>query len=196
MDCRACWPAGKAGSTEGGEALTLTATPATPSAPWHVLWTHSHCEQTVNDHLAARGFHPFLPKLPRWSWRAGRRHVIRTPLFPGYLFLNDTLDKASHVELRKSPGLAAVLGDGWERPARVPADEVEAIRRVVDSGASVVPHPYLREGQRVRIVAGPLGGLDALLVRQRPQRDLVVVSVHLLQRSVAVELDISDVVAA
>ncbi len=161
-----------------------------------MLWTRSHCEQTVHDHLSAKGFHPFLPRLPRWSWRAGRRHVVRAPLFPGYLFLNDALDKASHVEVRKSPGLAAVLGDGWDRPACVPAPEVEAIRRVVDSGEDVLPHLYLREGQRVHIVGGPLGGLEALLVRHRPNRGLAVVSVHLLQRSVAVELDISDVVAA
>jgi transcription antitermination factor NusG len=187
---------GIAGSTEGGEALTSIDTTGESAAAWHVLWTRSNCEQKVTDHLSATGFHPFLPKVSSWSWRAGRRHLIHTPLFPGYLFLNDALDKASHVELRKSPGLAAVLGDGWDRPARVPAHEVEAIRRVVGSGAEVRPHPYLREGQRVRIVTGPLGGLDALLVRQRPSRGLVVVSVHLLQRSVAVELDISEVVAA
>ncbi len=165
-------------------------------APWHVLWTRSHCEQAVHDHLAAKGFHPFLPKLRRWSRRAGLRHLISTPLFPGYLFLNDALDKPSHVALRKTQGLAAILGERWDRPASVPPEEVDAIRRVVDSGADVLPHLYLPEGQRVRIVAGPLSGLQALLVRHRPNKGLVVVSLHLLQRSIAVELDIADVVAA
>lgn len=165
-------------------------------APWHVLWTRSHCEQAVHDQLAAKGFHPFLPKLRRWSRRAGLRHLISTPLFPGYLFINDALDRPSHVALRKTQGLTAVLGERWDRPARVPAEEVEAIRRLVGSGADVRPHLYLREGQRVRIVAGPLAGLEAFLVRHRPNRGLVVVSVHLLQRSSAVELDIADVVAA
>jgi transcription antitermination factor NusG len=117
-------------------------------------------------------------------------------LFPGYLFLNDALDRGSHVALRKTQGLASVLGERWDHPAEVPAGEVDAIRRVVESGAEVFPHLYLREGQRVRIVAGPLDGVEALLVRQRPNRGLVVVSVHLLQRSVAVELDAADVVAA
>jgi transcription antitermination factor NusG len=165
-------------------------------APWHVLWTRSHCEQAVHDQLAARGFHPFLPKLRRWSRRAGLRHLISVPLFPGYLFLNDSLDKPSHAALRKTQGLAAVLGERWDRPASVPSGEVEAIRRVVESGADVFPHLYLREGQRVRIAAGPLDGLEALLVRHRPHKGLVVVSVHLLQRSIAVELDIADVVPA
>jgi transcription antitermination factor NusG len=100
------------------------------------------------------------------------------------------------VELRKTPGLAAVLGERWDRPASVPAVEVESIRRLVASGAPLAPHPYLREGQRIQIQAGPLAGLEALLIRQRPQKGLVVVSVHLLRRSVAVELDVADVVAA
>lgn len=199
-------PSGEAGRTEGGEALPVLASvsvepspeiAATGSpAPWHVVWTRSHCEQAVHDQLAVRGFHPFLPKVRRWSRRAGLRHLISTPLFPGYLFLNDALDKPSHVALRKTQGLAAVLGERWDRPAVVPAGEVDAIRRVVESGADVFPHFYLREGQRVRIVAGPLDGVEALLVRHRPNKGLVVVSVHLLQRSVAVELDITDVVAA
>ncbi len=161
-----------------------------------MVWTRSHCEQAVHDQLAVRGFHPFLPKVRRWSRRAGLRHLISSPLFPGYLFLNDVLDKASHVALRKTQGLASVLGERWDRPAQVPAGEVDAIRRVVESGAEVFPHLYLREGQRVRIVAGPLDGVEAFLVRQRPNRGLVVVSVNLLQRSVAVELDVADVVAA
>jgi transcription termination/antitermination protein NusG len=165
-------------------------------APWHVLWTRSHCEQAVHDQLAAKGFHPFLPKLRRWSRRDGLRHLISTPLFPGYLFLNDALDKPSHVALRKTAGLAAILGERWDRPARVPAGEIDAIRRVVESGADVFPHLYLREGQRVRIVAGPLDGVEALLVRHRANKGVVVVSLHLLQRSVAVELDVADIVAA
>jgi transcriptional antiterminator NusG len=167
-----------------------------PVAPWHVLWTHSHCEQTVHDQALAKGFHPFLPKLPGWSRRAGLPHAVERPLFPGYLFLNDTLDRTAHVELRKTRGLAAILGERWDTPARVPASEVEALRRVVGCGATFAPHLYLREGQRVRIVGGPLEGVEALLVRHRPHKGLVIVSVHLLQRSVSVELNLSDVVAA
>jgi transcription antitermination factor NusG len=165
-------------------------------APWHVLWTRSHCEQSVHDQLAAKGFHPFLPRVRHWSRRAGLRHLVSVPLFPGYLFLNDALDKPSHVALRQTQGLAGVLGERWDRPASVPAEEIEAIRRLVHSGVDALPHVYLREGQRVRIVGGPLDGLLALLVRHRPNKGLVVLSVHLLQRSVAVEVDVADVVAA
>src|SRR5437899_2987797 len=85
---RFAWP-DEAGPTEGGEALPLLASVSAESSPesalagspppWHVVWTRSHCEQAVHDQLAVRGFHPFLPKVRRWSRRAGLRHLISTP---------------------------------------------------------------------------------------------------------------------
>jgi transcription antitermination factor NusG len=192
--------------TEGGEALLETVrraeaaanveiAAASPlsSAPWHVAWTNSHCEQAVHDQLAARGFHPYLPKLRRWSHRAGRSHLVDVPFFPGYLFLNDSLDRSAHVEVRKTRGLASLLGERWDRPEAVPPDEIEAIRRVAGSGLEVLPHLYLPEGQPVRVVAGPLAGVRGRLVRHRSDRGLVVISVHLLQRSVSVEMSLADV---
>ena len=162
-------------------------------APWHVLWTHSHSERLVYDQLAARGFHPFLPCMGAWSTRAGHRRLISVPMFPGYAFLNDELDKAAHVEVRRARGIAGILGEGWDRPARVPEKEIQAIRRVVDSRLPTLPHPYLTEGRRVRIAAGPLVGLEGLLVKAHPARGLLVLSVNLLQRSVVVEVDWTQV---
>jgi transcription antitermination factor NusG len=164
--------------------------------PWHVLWTHSHCEQLVFEQLEARGFHPFLPRVGSWSTRAGRRRMVHVPLFPGYVFVNDALDRAAHVEARKARGVVRVLGESWERPAVVPEAEIEALRRLVDSRLPTLPHPYLREGRRVRIVAGPLAGLEGMLVKARPDKGLLVLSVNLLQRSVAAEVDWTDVAAA
>ena len=164
--------------------------------PWHVLWTHSHCEQLVCDQLGARGFHPFLPCLRVWSTRAGRRRLISVPMFPGYVFLHDMLDKTAHVEARKARGVVCVLGEAWDRPARVPEEEIQAIRRIVDSGLPTLPHPYLRQGRRVRIIAGPLAGLEGILVKARPEKGLLVLSVNLLQRSVAAEVDWTDVAPA
>lgn len=167
-----------------------------PPAPWHVVWTHSHCEQLVCDQLTARGFHPFLPSMGAWSTRAGRRRLISVPMFPGYLFLNDALDKTAHVEARMARGIAGILGEGWDRPAQVPEEEIQAIRRVVDSRLPTLPHPYLTEGRRVRIAAGPLVGLEGILVKARPARGLLVLSVNLLQRSVVVEVDWTYVMPA
>ena len=165
-------------------------------APWHVLWTSSHCEDLVFDQLKEKNLHPFLPKVDVWSVRAGRRRLVAAPMFPGYLFLNDRLDKARYVEVRKARGLVRLLGEGWDRPAEVPEAEIESIRRLATSGAPSFAHPYLRAGRRARIVSGPLAGVEGILKRVDPAKGILVISVHLLQRSVAVEVDCTQVVPA
>ena len=156
---------------------------------WRALWTHSHSEQLVHDQLMAKTFDVFLPLIPVWSRRNGSRHLIRKPMFPGYLFLRHALDKASYVEIMKTNGLARILGERWDRPAVVADAEIDAIRQVLDAGLPILPHSYLREGNRVRIIQGPLKGVEGILVHNNLQKGLLVVSVELLQRSVAVEVD-------
>lgn len=159
------------------------------AAQWRVLWTKSHCEQLVHDQLVAAGFDPFLPKLQVWSRRGGARHRIRVPMFAGYFFLGQPLDKAGHVAVMKARGLVRILGERWDHPALVPEAEIQAIRKVVEAGLDVDAHPYLRAGQRVRMVAGPLKDVCGVLLRYDARRGLFVLSVELLQRSVAVEVD-------
>jgi transcription antitermination factor NusG len=162
---------------------------------WYALWTSSHCEQLVHDQLRARSFDPFLPKVNVWSRRGAERHVVSRPLFSGYLFLrHPRMDKASYVELCKARGLVRVLGERWDQLHVVPDAEIEAIRRVLDSRLPVTPHPHLREGQRVRITAGPLAELEGIYVRTRPNKGVVVLNIDLLQRGVAVEVDCTRVV--
>jgi transcriptional antiterminator NusG len=156
---------------------------------WFVLWTRSHCEQLVHDQLLTKGFRAFLPTIEVWSRRADLRRRIRQPMFPGYLFLHDALDKHRDVEVRKARGLVGILGDGWDRRAVVSPREVEAIRRVVNVRAPARPHPYLKEGQRVRIVRGPMTDVEGVLLRIKDNKGLLVIGVELLNRSVAVEVD-------
>lgn len=167
---------------------------AVSGACWFALWTHSHCEQLVRDQLMAKGFDAFLPTIRDWSRRAGVRRLISRPMFPGYLFLRHSMDKLSYIEVMKSNGLVKILGERWDKLAPIPDAEVDAIRRVVTSELSLMPHPFLRQGQRVRIVEGPLADVEGIFVRSRPNRGLLVLSVELLHRSVAVEVDCGAVV--
>jgi transcription antitermination factor NusG len=162
-------------------------------AQWFVLWTHSHSERLVHDQLTGRGFETFLPTLKTWSRRKGAKSVIDMPMFPGYVFVHHPIDKGSYVEILKARGLVRILGERWDRLASVPDEEIDGIRRVVAAAIPAFPHPYLREGQRVRITAGPLEGVEGILVSTKPQKGLLVVSVELLQRSVAVEVDCTQV---
>lgn len=202
------------GCTEGGEALLqmmtisesnlqpvtrtadTAAAPAAGSGSWHALWTHSHCEQLVSDQLVQKGFCAFLPTIDVWSRRRGVRRLISAPMFPGYLFLRHPMDKAACVQVRKVRGVVRVLGERWDRLTTIPEEEIQAIETVVASRQRVLPFPYLKEGQRARVTGGPLAGVEGILVEARPKQGLLVLSVHLLQRSVAVVVDGTDVVPA
>ena len=174
--------------TERGGALT--------PAKWYAVWTRSHSERLVADQLAAKGFDVFLPRVGMWSRRGGVRHVIEVPMFSGYVFVNEAMDKNAYIEVVKARGVVRVLGERWDSLSPIPDVEIDALRRVVDAGLSVKPHSYLREGQRVRITAGPLKGIDGLLVENRIDKGILVLSVDLLQRSVAVQIDCTWVAAA
>jgi transcription termination/antitermination protein NusG len=200
-------PAERKGCTKGGEALGKTTTDiergdcgdcarAAGHAPWYALWTHSHCEQLVHDQLAHKGLHPFLPKVAVWSRRRSVRRLLPQPMFPGYLFLHHQIDKRAYIEVQKTRGLVRVLGDGWDRLIAVPDHEIEPIQKVAATGCPVFQFPYRKEGERARIKQGPLAGIEGVLVDRRPERGLLVLSVHLLQRSVAVTVDGTDVVPA
>jgi transcription antitermination factor NusG len=189
-------------SSDPAAAATASATvPARRTAgerrpQWHALWTRSNCEQLVHDQLQGMGFRAFLPKVFAWSKRTGARKRVSVPLFPGYLFLYEALDKSRYVDVRKARGLVTILGASWDRPAVVPDAEIDGIRSVVAAGVPVLTHPYLKQGRRVRIVRGPLAGVEGVLSEARPEKGLLVLSVELLQRSVAVEVDCTDTVPA
>jgi len=111
-------------------------------------------------------------------------------MFPGYLFLrHGPLDKANYVELCKTRGLARVLGDGWDRVAVVAERDIDGIQKVVKAQVPAASHPYLRSGQRVRILEGPLADVEGVLVRMKPNKGVVALSVDLVQQSIAVEVD-------
>ena len=176
--------------------LSVGATDRRSQPCWRVLWTQSHCEQLVHDQLAGRGMEAFLPKINVWSKRAGRRHLVRQPMFPGYLFLRHELDKDAYIEVRKTRGLVTVLGPAWDRLAVVPEREIESVRALSSSDRPSMPFPYLKEGVRVRIASGPLSGLEGILERRKEEKGFLVLSVEVLRRSVAVEVDCTSVVPA
>lgn len=163
---------------------------------WYALWTHSHCEQRVHDQLSQKGFATVLPTVDVWSRRRGKKRLTQAPMFPGYLFLRAVVDKTTYIEVAKVRGLVCMLGERWDRLTAIPDEEMQAIERVTTTRQPVLPYPYMKEGERARIVGGPLAGVEGILVETRAQQGLLVLSLHLLQRSVAVVVDGLDVVPA
>lgn len=163
---------------------------------WHALWTRSNCEQIVHDALQARGFEVFLPKVDVWSRRAGRGQLAPAPMFPGYLFLRRAMNKKTYIEVCRVSGLVAILGERWDRLAVVPDPDIAAIQQALRANLPVLPHPFVAAGQRVRIARGPLMDVEGFLVRANPAKGLLVISIDMLHRSVAVEVDCTFVEAA
>lgn len=162
---------------------------ANPAARWHVLWTHSNCERLVYEQLRAHGFETLLPMMAQWVRRRGLRCLSRVPMFPGYLFVHHAIDKTSYLQICKARGLVRILGEQWDRLAVVPEREIQAIQKLVGTDLPALPHPYLREGQRVRVTRGPLANAEGILLKSEPETGLLVLSVELLRRSVAVQID-------
>jgi len=158
-------------------------------ANWYAVWTRSHSEQLVADQLMAKGFDVFLPRISIWSRRGGIRHVIQVPMFSGYLFLHEAVDKNTYIEVQEARGIVRILGERWDRLSPIADVEIESLQRVLDAQLTLTPYPYLHEGQRVRITGGPLKGVEGFLVKNKLRKGLLVLSVNLLQQSVVAVVD-------
>ena len=155
-------------------------------ADWYAVHTRSRHEYLVRDHLFSKSWRVFLPERTVWSRRRDRRKQIRVPLFPGYLFVSSGNGAEYLREVRCTRGVVRLLGvDGCPLP--VPRCEMESLQVLVASGEQLQLAAYLVPGARVRVVEGPLAGAEGTVVRFGRKRHLVV-SVELMQRSVAVEL--------
>jgi len=153
--------------------------------PWFALQVRARHEKNIAEMLRGKGYNPFLPLYEcrrRWS---NRYKMLELPLFPGYLFCR--FDVHDRLPILKTPGVILVLGIA-KTPVPIDSAEIDAIRTIVGSGLQSQPWPFLQVGARVRIEHGALCGLEGVLLDFRGRHRLVV-SVTLLQRSVAVEID-------
>lgn len=151
---------------------------------WYALYTHPRHERVVQQQLRQRDIDCFLPfynSVRRWK---DRRKELQMPLFPGYLFVHVALKQ--RFQILPLPGVVGFVSFG-SRPAELAESEISMLRNGLDYSRAQ-PHPYLRVGRRVRVHSGPVAGLEGILIR-RKDKLRVVVSVHLIQRSIAVEID-------
>jgi transcription antitermination factor NusG len=159
--------------------------PIKTDLPWFALQVRAQRESHVADHLIGKGYELFLPLYTcrkRWSDRIKN---FESPLFPGYLFCR--FDPYDRLPILKTPWLQQIVGFN-HIPAAVDNDEISALKKLLSSGATTQPWPFIGVGDKVRIESGPLRGVVGVLTQFKGNHKLVI-SIALLQRSVAVEID-------
>jgi transcription antitermination factor NusG len=159
------------------------------SERWFAVYTCANHEKQVEKQFKVRQLNHFLPlygSVRRWK---DRRVRLQMPLFPGYIFARFRFDE--RLRILQVPGVVRIIGfDG--RPYPLPEHEIEKLRLGMSHGLAIEPHPYLKAGCRVRIIHGPLQGTQGILVRTK-NTHRVVLSLDLISRSAAVEVEASDI---
>ena len=151
---------------------------------WFAVAVVPRKEKAVAQALRAKGFEDFLPLYAvRRKW-SDRIQEVELPLFPGYVF--SRFDSRRRLPVLTTPAVRSILGPP-NFPEPIPDAEIGALRTVCQSGIHAVPCPYLAVGSKVHIEDGPLSGIDGILVEAKQTR--LILSVSLLQRSVALEVD-------
>lgn len=153
--------------------------------PWFAILVRTGREKTANLLLENSGYECLLPVSKSTRHWSDRTKVIEMPLFPGYLFCR--MNPHNRLTVLMTPGVMQIVGVG-KTPVPVEEEEIEAIQRVQKSGLSAMPWPYMQIGNVAQILEGPLRGLTGIIVRIKSGMKLVL-SVSLLQRSVAVEVE-------
>lgn len=167
------------------DALINKSADSDANLAWYALQVRSRKENYVASHILGQGFECLLPTYKSFRQWSDRKKELEQPLFPGYLF--SRFDFQNRRPLVTTPGVLQILGNG-RVGIPVSDDEISALRLAVSSGMPKQPWPYLEVGQRVRVNYGTLTGLEGILVNVKGNHR-VVLSVTLLQRSVAMEVD-------
>lgn len=156
---------------------------------WYAVYTRHQHEKKVMESFSGSGIETFLPLYEskrRWKDRTVQ---LSLPLFPCYVFFRAGIERRTAI--LSTPGVHSIVTMG-KQLAAIPQPEIDAIRRAVESHLPVAPHSFMRAGDRVRIISGPLLGIEGIVVREKSCCRLIL-SAELLEKSVAVEVDASSI---
>lgn len=155
---------------------------------WYALHTRSHFEQKVYEGLRGKSIEGFYPRIQVISRRKDRRKKILIPMIPGYVFVCSNLKAEEHLEIVKTVGVVRIVSFRG-KPIPASEEEISSLKILDGTDRTVQNQDYMKEGDRVMIMEGPLQGLIGYYLRHKAQSEKVVVTVELLKRSLAVEIE-------
>lgn len=158
--------------------------------PWYAVHTKSRHEYKAFTGLTQKDLTAFLPEMEVWSKRKDRKKKISVPLFPGYLFVEASLDNETKLTILKTAGVVRILGKKENtEPLPVPEAKIIAIQRIMDKKVEMFSLQYPKAGEPARIMDGPFAGIEGTVIKSDLEKELFVISIDLMQRSVAFKLE-------
>ena len=176
-------------SNEYGESVTESNILRQGAESWFAVHTKARHEKKTDRALAEKDVETFLPLREVMSQWKDRKKKVLLPLFPGYLFVN--IDPSDRYTVLNTNGVVRILGNNGV-PVPVSPEEIEATKRLIETGIKYEPFPYGIVGREVELIRGPLEGVMGRILRTKGAYRLIL-SVHLIGRSVSVEVDLNDV---
>jgi transcription antitermination factor NusG len=169
---------------------TFHITNFSPPRDWFAIYTAPRHEKRVAAHLESRAVDCFLPLYHTVRrWKNGSRVPLTLPLFPSYVFVR--ISQSERIRVLQVPGIVSIVGSA-SKPTAIPPYEIELLREQIDHLGNIEPHPYLAIGDRVRITAGPLAGLQGILLRKKNELRIVI-TVQAIMKSFSIETDVDEV---
>lgn len=151
------------------------------------MQTKPRHEKKVSTGLREKGLHSFLPvRHERRQW-SDRQKWIELPLFSQYLFVRIADDAELRARVLRTSGVVRFAG-AVGRGTPIPEEQIDNLQTIAEQRIPCVPHDFLKVGERVRIRGGVLNGIEGVLTAIKNDRSLVV-SVDLIQKSIAIRID-------
>jgi transcription antitermination factor NusG len=156
---------------------------------WYAVYTRSRHEKQVERMLREMNLETYLPLRMTWSRRLDRKQMIEVAALPGYLFVRCVLLPERRAAIKRAVGVVHLV-ENCGRPCIIPPEQIESLRLLLASSDTVSEHPYLRVGERVRVVRGPFEGATGYLARVETGKPRLVVAIEWVHRAVSVEIDV------
>lgn len=156
---------------------------------WFAAYTYPRHEKKVAlllNQLEIKTFCPVYTAKHHWNKRKAN---VRLPLFPGYVFVNISTEQ--RIRVLSAPGVIHIVGSRG-KPSPLPVDQIEALQKTLGS-RQAEPHPFIAPGHTVRVTAGPLQGLEGIVLRRKGQMRMII-SLTTINQSILLELEESDLV--
>ena len=165
---------------------------STKTSNWYALYTKFRHEFKVSQDLETSTIKTYLPVRNQVRQWCDRQKNIKVPLFYCYTFVNCFMDKVNYYNILNTKGVVDVVGSSWPNLSKIPNQQIESIKRALESRLAVTVLNELKKGDKVRIKSGPLKGIDGILIKKNPKKSFIVISLEYMNRSLEVEIDSDD----